>query len=92
MTDLKAPDKVFKASAFEPSEEDIQVYKRNRRSPSTSDESKKSRGTLQDVPDKLESDSDDDLPDVAHMLGSKTKGGRGANVITSDDESDVTEF
>jgi hypothetical protein len=96
MMDLKAPDKVFKAAAFEPSDEDVQNYKRNQRNPKTvgSDvSSKRSAGFAADIPDELVSDSDDDLPDVANMLDrKKDKDTQKANVTTSDDESDVRLF
>ena len=45
---------------------------------------------MKEVPDLLISDSDDDLPDVAHMLASKKgKGKRKAQVVSSDADSDV---
>jgi hypothetical protein len=89
MMNLKASDKVFKASAFEPSEEDIRNYNRNPRSGKSGSDSKPKRFAI-DIPDDLISDSDDDLPDVAHMLDSKKgKNKRKTQVITSDDDSDV---
>ena len=90
MMDLKASDKVFKASAFEPTEEDIQNYKRKRRSPKKG--GVESRNFVTEVPEDLASDSDDDLPDVAHMLDKKSKDRRRAKVLTSDDDDDVRVF
>jgi len=92
MMDLKASDKVFKASAFEPTEEDIRNYKRNQRSPRKGGvRSKESGRFATEVPDELASDSDDDLPDVAHMLDKKSKVRRKAEVLMSDDD-DVCVF
>lgn len=92
MMDLKASDKVFKASAFEPSEDDIRNYKRNQNSPRTDDvESKRSAAFATEVPDELTSDSDDDLPDVAHMLDNKKNKGQGKSQVLSDDD-DVRVF
>ncbi|KAJ7145709.1 SNF2 family N-terminal domain-containing protein [Mycena epipterygia] len=77
MTDLKA-SKIFKSSAFEPSEEELQQYARSKR------EGKRPRYRLGDdvkvraVAPKpfedrpLDSDSDDDLPD-APLLGALIK-------------------
>ena len=90
MMDLKAPDKVFKSSAFEPSEADKQNYKHKQRSPEKGRSGYKSEAFVKEVPDLLISDSDDDLPDVAHMLASrKGKGKRQAQVVSSDADSDV---
>lgn len=88
--DLKASDKVFKASAFEPTEEDIRNYKRKQRSPKKG--GVESRRFATEVPEELASDSDDDLPDVAHMLDKKSKGRRRAKVLISDDDDDVRVF
>ena len=90
MMDLKATDKVFKSAAFEPSETDKGNYKRNQRSQKKRSSGYKSELFVKEVPDELISDSDDDLPDVAHMLdGKKGKGKQKAQVISSDDDSDV---
>ncbi|KAJ7085372.1 SNF2 family DNA-dependent ATPase [Mycena belliarum] len=77
MTDLK-PNKIFKSSAFEPSDEELEDHMRSRR------EAKRARYSWGDdvkvraVPQKafedrvFDSDSDDDMPDVP-LLGSLIK-------------------
>jgi len=106
MMDLKSADKVFKSSAFEPSDEDIRNYKRTRRnaqskryhdSDSDSDIKVKSRHSpspVRSIPDELMSDSDDDLPDVAHMhaVTKKCNKGKGRAILSDDDDDDVCTF
>ncbi|KAF8809842.1 SNF2 family DNA-dependent ATPase [Phlegmacium glaucopus] len=83
MVDLKSTDKVFKSAAFEPTEEELREYARSgrrvkkekasyhaikMRSPSPV----RSISPARSIPDVLD-DSDDDLPDVAHMLDTLPK-------------------
>ncbi|KAF8888452.1 SNF2 family N-terminal domain-containing protein [Gymnopilus junonius] len=78
MMDMKSPDKVFKASAFEPTEEDLGNHardKRRARHDSRKGFTKKrspSPVKVIDIPDVLD-DSDDDLPEVGHMLDTPLK-------------------
>ena len=75
---MKSGDKVFKSAAFEPSDEELRDYSRSKwqvkrkktsrrdikmRSPSPV----RSISPTSSIPDIFD-DSDDDLPDVAHML------------------------
>src|SRR6266511_3576903 len=75
MMDLKSPDKVFKASAFEPTDEEIQAYNRNEKAASRPlvPKSGKPTSPARSIPDELLSESDDDLPDVAQMMEIKKK-------------------
>lgn len=83
MMHLKSADKIFKSAAFEPTDEELREYARSKRrvknekrnrhdikmqSPSPS----RSISPTRSIPDILD-DSDDDLPDVAHMLDTPPK-------------------
>ena len=81
MMDLKSADKVFKSAAFEPTDEELREYSRSKRrvkqksnhnikmrSPSPA----RSLSPATSIPDIFD-DSDDDLPDVAHMLDTPPK-------------------
>lgn len=61
---MKSPDKVFKASAFEPTDEEVKNYNRSKKAAKSS----KSTSPARTTPDELLTDSDDDLPDVAQMM------------------------
>ncbi|KAF8153937.1 SNF2 family DNA-dependent ATPase [Crassisporium funariophilum] len=71
MTDFKSPDKVFKSSAFEPSAEELSNYARSKRRESANkhvfaDVKMRSPSPTESIPEFLD-DSDDDLPDIAHI-------------------------
>jgi hypothetical protein len=83
MMDLKSADKVFKSAAFEPTDEELREHTRSKwrikkektgrhdikmRSPSPV----RSISPTSSIPDIFD-DSDDDLPDVAHMLDTPPK-------------------
>jgi hypothetical protein len=83
MMDMKSGDKVFKSAAFEPTDEELREYSRSKwrvkrektsrqdikmRSPSPV----RSISPTSSIPDIFD-DSDDDLPDVAHMLDTPPK-------------------
>lgn len=97
MMDLASADKMFKSSAFEPTDQEIHEYKRNNRrarsnrydGSASAVDIKRSPSPAGSIPDELMSDSDDDLPDVAHMHDNpKKKKGKGRVVLSSDDESE----
>ena len=80
MMDLKSADNVFKSAAFEPTDEELREYSRSKwrvktdrqdikmRSPSPP----RSISPTRSIPDVFD-DSDDDLPDVVHMLDTPLK-------------------
>ncbi|KAF9528788.1 SNF2 family N-terminal domain-containing protein [Crepidotus variabilis] len=100
MMDMKSNDKVFKTAAFEPTDEEIQEFKHNRRVAARSKAFKNKvkmprsptpASPASSIPDELPSDSDDDLPDIAHMHDSPRKLKKGkakakSKVISSEDE------
>lgn len=76
-------DKVFKSAAFEPTDEDLREYSRSKRHVKKEKTSRhdirmrspspvRSISPARSIPDVLD-DSDDDLPDVAHMLDTPPK-------------------
>lgn len=83
MMDLKSADKVFKSAAFEPTDEELREHTRSkwrRKKEKTSRHDIKMRSPspvrsispTSSIPDIFD-DSDDDLPDVAHMLDTPPK-------------------
>ena len=83
MVDLKSADKVFKSAAFEPTDEELREYARSKRRVKTeknirqdmkmrSPSPVRSISPTSSIPDIFD-DSDDDLPDVAHMLDTPKK-------------------
>jgi len=70
MMDMKSSDKVFKASAFEPTDEEVKGYNRSKKAANLPliPKSSKSTSPTRATPDELLSESDDDLPDVAQMM------------------------
>ena len=78
MMDLKSADKVFKSAAFEPTDEELREHSRSKRRVLLKKKSShdikmrspspvRSLSPARSIPDIFD-DSDDDLPDVAHML------------------------
>ena len=90
MTDLK--DKTFKASAFEPTEEEVEAYIRSKRREKHNRHVKKQSRSPSPISlsDSLETDSDDDVPEVADMFTSKHKPKKGKQKAVQDDDSDVS--
>ncbi len=91
MTDLK--DKTFKASAFEPTEEEVETYIRSKRREKQKRHGKKqsrSPSPILSLSDALDTDSDDELPEVADMFTSKPKPKKGKQKAVQDDDSDVS--
>ena len=70
MMDMKSLDKVFKASAFEPTDEEVKEYNRSQKAANLPliPKSSKLTSAIRTTPDELLSESDDDLPDVAQMM------------------------
>ncbi|KJA22647.1 hypothetical protein HYPSUDRAFT_87246 [Hypholoma sublateritium FD-334 SS-4] len=90
MTDLK--DRAFKASAFEPTEEEVEAYIRSKRREKQNRHMRKqsrSPSPIMSLSDSLETDSDDDLPDVADMFTTKAEPKKGKQKAVRDDDSDV---
>ncbi|CAA7262707.1 unnamed protein product [Cyclocybe aegerita] len=73
MMDMKSADKVFKAAAFEPTDEEISNHKREKKDARRAkyndryEIKTRSPSPARSIPDTLD-DSDDDLPDMADML------------------------
>jgi hypothetical protein len=93
MTDLK--DQAFKSSAFEPSEDELEEFIRNKRREKNNRHARPARRSptpvraIKDAFDS-DSDSDEDLPDIADMFVPKSKNGK-AKTRGSDDD-DVCSF
>lgn len=91
MTDLK--DKAFKASAFEPTEDEVETYIRSKRREKQNRHMKKqsrSPSPVMSLSDSLDTDSDDDLPDVADMFTTKAKPKKSKQKAPEDYDSDVS--
>jgi len=78
MMDLRSSDKVFKISAFEPSEEELNDYIRSKRKANSSrqgivKEKARSPSPVLSIPDEL-SDSDEEFPEVSQMFNTAKKG------------------
>lgn len=78
MMDLRSADKVFKISAFEPSDEELRDYIRSRRQANSSrlgivKEKARSPSPALSIPDEL-SDSDEEFPEVSQMFNTSKKG------------------
>ncbi|KDR65835.1 hypothetical protein GALMADRAFT_131232 [Galerina marginata CBS 339.88] len=74
MMDMKSTDKVFKASAFEPSEEEVtnQIQSKRRAKSGKGRVQARSPSPTPSIPDVLD-DSDDDLPEVGHIFDTPLK-------------------
>jgi len=79
MMDLRSADKVFKISAFKPSEEELNDYIRSKRQTHSSGqrtvkkEKARSPSPALSIPDEL-SDSDEEFPEVSQMFNTAKKG------------------
>ena len=78
MMDMKPPDRVFKMSAFEPSEEELEEYIRSKRRGNSirhgvvKKDKARSPSPALSIPDEL-SDSDEGFPEVSKMFNSPAK-------------------
>ena len=78
MMDLTSPEKVFKISTFEPSEEELDEYIRSKRRGNSTrhgtvkKEKARSPSPAISIPDEL-SDSDEEFPEVSKMFNSLAK-------------------
>jgi len=78
MMDMKPPDRVFKMSAFEPSEEELEEYIRSKRRGNSirhgvvKKDKARSPSPALSIPDEL-SDSDEEFPEVSKMFNSPAK-------------------
>ncbi|KAG6836974.1 hypothetical protein H0H93_016927 [Arthromyces matolae] len=97
MVDL-TPNKVFKASAFEPTDEELTKEAETRRASGSRklccrdvDMKSLSSSPAKSFEDRALDDSDDDLPDVSTMLDERpSKRPKKSNVIDSDDDDEMS--
>ncbi|PPQ94269.1 hypothetical protein CVT25_004926 [Psilocybe cyanescens] len=88
MVDLTSPDKVFKAAAFEPSEDDLAEHKREERNKKMKMKKRHDSPppTAYTVPDVLTDSDDDDLPEVGHIFDRNWKKAKAKQEADSDDD------
>lgn len=84
--DLTSPDKVFKAAAFEPSEDDLAEHKREERNKKMKMKKRHDSPppTAYTVPDVLTDSDDDDLPEVGHIFDRNWKKAKAKQEADSD--------
>lgn len=73
MMDLTSPDKVFKASAFQPTDEDLDDHKRGEKEKRNAKGKPKAPPSNYVIPDVLSDSDSDDLPEVSDIFNYRKK-------------------
>lgn len=87
MMDLTSADKVFKASAFEPTDEDLADHKRDEKAKRNAKNKPKPPPSKYDVPDILSDSDSDDLPEVNDIFNYRKKA-----KVEPESDDDVSSF